>query len=224
MVIAIGPGNNMVEVFIKSPKLNVKKSASTIEREWMAGRLAKALGLPCAYPLQVHVPPELAEFAGDIELAEQLAAGPEVLFGSLRAPAGYAMWSDGTNLPVAYAPVAAQAYLLDCVLQNWDRSISNPNVMTNGSAIFLFDHDEAFAYATDTDLAAVAAAKLPWTKGGIENYYEGTTQHVLWRIYKSTEMLTSSRCLPLGKRYQKTHTILMLTPCRLVGICRRDWR
>lgn len=190
----------------------------------MAGRLAKALGLPCAYPLQVHVPPELAEFAGDIELAEQLAAGPEVLFGSLRAPAGYAMWSDGTNLPVAYAPVAAQAYLLDCVLQNWDRSISNPNVMTNGSAIFLFDHDEAFAYATDTDLAAVAAAKLPWTKGGIENYYEGTTQHVLWRIYKSTEMLTSSRCLPLGKRYQKTHTILMLTPCRLVGICRRDWR
>lgn len=180
MVEAVGPQGDRVQAFLKSPKLSAKKSAKCLEREWMCAGLASELGLPCARPALLEVPRQLIAALDDEGLREALDNGPEILFGSTRAPNGYALWSSASTMPARLGETLAGTYLFDTTVQNWDRSIANPNLLTDGANIFLFDHDEAFARATAEEEEA-AAARPPWRPGGIGNHFEGTSQHVLWR-------------------------------------------
>jgi hypothetical protein len=170
----------LYEVYLKSPHFHENKSAFVIEREWMAAKLGLALDLPCALPMKVRIS---EAFIGTIEseqLRQQLRAGPEIIFGSLSAGTGWNIWNEAAHLPQRHLPLATKIYLFDTIIQNWDRSIENANLLLKGDNMLLIDHEEAFVEATGSD-AERDYQRVPWLPGAISNFAGVGTEHPLWR-------------------------------------------
>lgn len=119
--------------------------------EWIAGRLAKEIGLPVAPFEIVEVPEALLENPGALDLSE-LGAGPA--FGSLRRAV-----MELTAAAVADVPLDVQQDVLvfDWWVRNEDRTLSenggNPNLFWNpaGSELVVIDHNLAFDETFDVE-------------------------------------------------------------------------
>lgn len=123
--------------FVKSVKL---AGAPALIAEWIAARLASALGLPAREAALVQIPQLLIteEFSG---------LGYGTGFGSLELPhADSLAWSVAENLPL---PLRAEVLLFDYWIRNLDRTLGaaggNPNLLTaTGTPLALIDHGNAF--------------------------------------------------------------------------------
>ncbi|MEI4473346.1 HipA family kinase [Frigidibacter sp. MR17.24] len=172
-------GGQPVEVFLKGPHFNSLKTFHNIlEREWMAGRLASALGLPCAESCQVRVSPEVIATISDNLLREQLGMGPEVLFGSVSAGPQWNLWTPAVPKRRAAAPVMAEIFLFDTLVDNFDRSEHSPNLLMRGDDFLMIDHGEAFQSAAGAGGHEDLSVK-PWLPGRLQNV-EGFDQHIFW--------------------------------------------
>lgn len=149
------------------------------EREWFAGRLARQLGLPCALPLQIRLDPDVVASEQDPALRIRLQAAPEILFGSLNGGPGWSLWTDGTAVSRDHAQLAAEIYVFDTVIQNWDRCVANPNLLVKGDRFLMIDHGEAFVEATGSE-AERDMTPLPWRLGGVVNHEGEYEMHPLW--------------------------------------------
>jgi hypothetical protein len=173
------PDGTEFEAFLKGPHFAEKPFPCLLEREWMAARLACQLGLPCALPLKIHLDPEVVASEQNHALRTRLQSGPEILFGSLNSGPGWSVWTDATPLPRTHAQTAAEIYVFDTIIQNWDRSVENPNLLVKGDKLLMIDHGEAFVEATGAD-AEREFPPPPWRLGGVVNH-EGTYEtHPLW--------------------------------------------
>lgn len=178
-VIAEAPNGTEFEAYLKAPHLGEKPVPCLLEREWFAGRLAQQLGLPCAPPLKIQLSPEVVDSVTDPLLRTQLQQGPEVLFGSLSGGAGWLPWSDSMSVARDNLQLAAEIYLFDTIVQNWDRCAANPNLLVKGNQFLMIDHGEAFVEATGTDAERDYHA-IPWRLGGVENHAGEYEVHPLW--------------------------------------------
>jgi len=124
--------------------------------EWIAGGLARALGLPVPEIVLVELDPELARTEPDPEIQDLIRA------------------SAGTNLALDYLPgainfdpvaerpdadLAARIVWFDAYASNVDRSARNPNLMVWHDQLYLIDHGAALYFhhgwnGSDADPAA----------------------------------------------------------------------
>jgi hypothetical protein len=178
-VLAEAPDGTEFEAYLKAPQLGEKTFPCLLEREWFAARLAQQLALPCAPPFQIHLDPDVVATVQDAFLRNKLQAGPEVLFGSLNGGPGWMEWSDSMSLSRDSVQIAAEIYLFDTIIQNWDRCAPNPNLLVKGEKLLMIDHGEAFVEATGLDAERDHHA-LPWKVGGVENHVGEYEMHPLW--------------------------------------------
>lgn len=112
-------------------------------------------------------------------LRAKLQASPEILFGSLNAGPGWSLWTDAMSVSRGNLQVAAEIYLFDTIIQNWDRCNANPNLLAKGDRFLMIDHGEAFVEATGSDAERDLTA-LPWKLGGVANHKGEYEMHPLW--------------------------------------------
>lgn len=167
------------EAYMKGPHLGDSQYIGLMEREWFAGRLAKHLKLPCAPAMQIVLTPQVIESITDPVLRTKLLEGPDVLFGSLSGGPGWIEWSDAMRISRRRIQGAAEIYLFDTIIQNWDRTAYNPNLLVRGDKLLMIDHGEAFVDATGED-AERDYHPAPWKLGGISNHAGEFDMHALW--------------------------------------------
>ena len=78
-----------------------------------------------------------------------------------------------------HTQIAAEIYVFDTIIQNWDRCAANPNLLVKGDRFLMIDHGEAFVEATGSD-AERELTPLPWRLGGIVNHEGEYEMHLLW--------------------------------------------
>lgn len=178
---AVAPDGRIFEAFMKGPAFGDRPFNFLLEREWVAAKLALELSLPCAYPIQIQVDPLLVGQVADLALQRALIAGPDVLFGSVFAGPGWHEWTDAISLPRDSVQQAAEIYLFDTIVQNWDRSVVQPNLLARGSDLMMIDHGEAFTEATGTELDR-GYMRPPWHLGALSNASgaDDIDRHALW--------------------------------------------
>jgi len=166
---------------MKGPAFGERAFRSLLEREWVAARLALQLGLPCAHPVLIQLDPTIVAHVDDPRLQRGLVSGPDILFGSLFVGPGWHEWTDAITLPRDAVQQAAEIYLFDTIIQNWDRSVVQPNLLAKGSRLMMIDHGEAFTEATGSELERDFLAP-PWRLGALQNAAgaDELAQHALW--------------------------------------------
>jgi hypothetical protein len=195
------PDGTEFEAYLKGSHLGEKAFPYLMEREWMAARLAKQLGLPCALPLQIRLDPDVVATEQNPALRARLQSGPEILFGSLNSGPGWSLWTDATAVSRGHAHVAAEIYFFDTLIQNWDRCAANPNLLVKGDKFLMIDHGEAFVEATGSEPER-DMTPLPWKVGGVVNHAGEYEIHPLWSKLRPksrirfTEVANRWRALP----------------------------
>lgn len=173
------PDGTTFEAYMKGPTFSEQGFPHLLEREWVAGQIARQLELPCALPLQVRLNPTAFAEHPDRALLTQLREGPDVLFASLSGGSGMVIWSEAWPLPRKNLQLAAEIYLFDTVVQNWDRCIPNPNLLVRGDRLLMIDHGETFVSATGTDAERDYQSE-PWKLDAIMNHHGDFETHPLW--------------------------------------------
>lgn len=178
-LLILADGNaGKTEVFVKFANLHDELFPRKLLCEWVSAQLAVALGLPVAKPYIVEIstqfietlPPELRIIAG---------AGPLLAFGSENLGNQWHVWHKGAKLPLSCLQLQLQVYVFDTLIHNWDRKKGNPNLLKSGDDIALIDHEETLQPWSDPP-ESFYPRPYPWENGGIDNYYQGDSQHVFW--------------------------------------------
>lgn len=126
--------------------------------------LAADLGLPIPEPFLVFIE---AEFAGTIPIGPAQGRAIRSLgwnFGSRKLPPGLSTYPSGQPLPVGLLPLAAEIFAFDNFILNPDRTVANPNLLYDGRALFIYDHE--LALIKD----GIVGWKPPWQQGGIPSF------------------------------------------------------
>lgn len=189
---------NKIEAYLKSPKFHAKKSCYCLEREWIATRLAEELKLPCARVVPVKVTPQLIQMAsksdGDGQdivlenssLSQMLKDGPDLLVGSVSLGTGWSEWSPSATIKKTQLVSASAIYFFDTVIQNWDRSRPNPNLLMKNNDYGMIDNEESFVYAAGLDNEQ-DYTPIPWKEGGVTNDCGEHDEHPLWQGINSSK-------------------------------------
>lgn len=183
--------NDQRDVFLKAAGLHTNLTVQVLVAEWMAARLARDLNLPCPEPIQVELTDQFIESVYDEQLQSQLYEAPRIAFASRNLGNQWHLLPKGASFPAHQLPMLVSIYVFDTLLQNWDRSIDNPNLLKKGDQIAILDHEESF----DSALTLAGSRRLPWQLRGIDNYYAGTAQHILWTKLRPQSKVDFGRAL-----------------------------
>lgn len=148
--------------------------------EFLGSRLASHFGILVPEPVGVSIEPEFAMALAERnnELAASLQASIGLNFGSkLLYP--LSTWPVNRSIPEAMGRDAVNIFAFDALIQNPDRRTENPNLLTQGDSIYVYDHETSFSF-----LLAIVKSDEPWNIEG-ETYLEN---HVFYRRLKSREI------------------------------------
>ncbi len=158
------------EVFVKL-SAGCDQGVVNLAREAFAACLAEDLNLPVAKPWLVEIPSEFNQTTPPPEIADNLRGSVSVAFGSTRV-SGYDDWRAHQRLSPSMVSTAAAILLFDAIIQNPDRRVGNPNCMTGGENLCIFDHELAFAHLL------ILLWKPPWTNGGMNTLDDPGPRHI----------------------------------------------
>ncbi len=125
------------------------QGAGALLAEIVAGKLARALGLPMPELVLLQLPPRFGVTDGDPEINHLLgaSAGDNVGMAFLEQAIGY---DPAARRPVD-AELAAKIVAFDVLLANVDRTFRNPNLLWSGGALWLIDHGAAMYWQHSWD-------------------------------------------------------------------------
>ncbi|HLL21540.1 MAG TPA: HipA family kinase [Kofleriaceae bacterium] len=109
--------------------------------EVVCGELARHLGLPIAQTVLIELDPVLAKSEPDPEIQAVLAASGGTNFGIDYLP-GALNW-DPALTPSLDRELAARIVWFDAFVENVDRTVRNPNLLTWHQQLYLIDHGAA---------------------------------------------------------------------------------
>lgn len=123
--------------------------------EWIAGEVARAIGLPVPALALATLDAELARTEGDPEIQHlvRASAGTNLVMAYLPGAANFD--------PAAWRPDAAFASRLvwfDALVCNVDRTARNPNLMEWRQQVWLIDHGASMYFHHGWDLGTASAA------------------------------------------------------------------
>jgi hypothetical protein len=129
--------------------------------EALAALLAADLDLPVPEPFVVRVDRDLAATIPDMEIRQRAEQSIGINFGSKKLPPGFSTVPVDRPVSNALMPVTGEILAFDTFIANPDRTVANPNCLTNGKSFAIFDHEAAFL----TD--GIIGWKAPWKTGGV---------------------------------------------------------
>lgn len=147
-------------------QLVVKFSAGCFEKEKnlaieaIAAMLAADLELPVPEPFLVATDDAFIESISDSDLKSLIHKSNRVAFGSKLVPNGFGAWIKNGRIPEELTQTAAEVFLFDNIIINADRRPNNPNCLTNGGEIAIFDHELSFG--------TLLLWKEPWHENGFD--------------------------------------------------------
>ncbi len=148
-----------VEAIVKFAAGCEAKEMSLV-REAIVAVLAADLDLPIPEPFIVRVESDFADTISDDGVKAQARKSPHVAFGSQKLPPGFATFPIEKPLPRELVTAAAEIFAFDHLIANPDRTAANPNLLFNGRAFGIFDHELAFF------TEGILGWKAPWEPGG----------------------------------------------------------
>lgn len=148
-----------VEAIVKFAAGCEAKELSLV-REAIGAVLAADLDLPVPEPFIVKVESDFAETISDAGIKGQARKSPSLAFGSQKLPPGFATLPIDKPLPRDLVPAAAEIFAFDHLIANPDRTAANANLLFNGRAFGIFDHELAFF------TEGILGWKAPWEPGG----------------------------------------------------------
>lgn len=132
-----------VELVVKfSDGCEAKKQGLVAEA--LAAALAADLDLPVPQPFLVQVEPDFVASIPDVEIKALAGRSIPWAFGSEKLPPQYSTIMTGIALPQALIPTAAEIIAFDLMIANPDRRVKNPNCLSNGRSLAIYDHELAF--------------------------------------------------------------------------------
>jgi hypothetical protein len=164
-------------------------------REAIASQLAGQLGLNRPSPAIVHIQAELAELIAE-DRPEKAVIIRESIgnnFGSEQMKE-ITTWPTDRSIPVSLLDSAGTIFAFDSLIQNPDRRFDNPNLVTHGEELRIFDHESAFSF-----LLEIFPSTQPWQLG-TERYLN---DHVFYKeLHKKpidlSAFITALKNLPTG--------------------------
>lgn len=115
--------------------------------EYVAASLAKDLGLDCGEIVAVEFSEALvhaAEAAGQIKLSKLIERSLGLNVGSIFLGSGFSVAIPGILETHGFREKLSGIFAFDFLIQNFDRTSSNPNLMRKGKQLVLIDHEQAF--------------------------------------------------------------------------------
>jgi hypothetical protein len=118
--------------------------------ELVGAELAAHFGLSAPDPALIVLEPELVQLIASTEpsKADIIKASAGLNFGT-QALIGFSTWPVDKQIPEAMRGTAVEIFAFDALIQNPDRRHSNPNLLTKGDAMMIFDHEIAFSFLLD---------------------------------------------------------------------------
>lgn len=161
-------GHSGERTVIAKFKSSVRNRELSLAAELLCSCLAADLGIPVPTPFLINIPREFSVtvkgFHGDLMLrSEGWNFGSEYMFP------GYSVVQPYTVLGQELMGAAAEILAFDVMIQNYDRQLSNPNLLTNGEQLCVIDHESAFSPVLATPAFNVESLNL-------DHYY----QHILF--------------------------------------------
>jgi hypothetical protein len=156
---------------------SVDRRESGMLCEMVASRIATHFGILVSEPSIVEITSSFAELVAALQpsVASKVRNSVGLNFGS-RLLSGHSIWPVDKVIPEAMWQSAVDVFAFDALIQNPDRRDSNPNLLTQGDNICVYDHELAFSFLVD-----VKPSMTPWKLGG-DRYLES---HVFFRRLKS---------------------------------------
>jgi hypothetical protein len=159
----------------------IKLRGSVHERgllcELLGAKLADHFELASPAPALVVLEPSLTELIAntDESKANIVRESAGLNFGT-QLLIGFSTWPVDKQIPEAMRQAAINVFAFDALLQNPDRRHANPNLLTSGDTIMVFDHEVAFSFLLD-----LFPSSRPWDLS--DQAY--LSDHVFYRQLKS---------------------------------------
>lgn len=162
--------NKKGEFVIKLKAGETMKDPSANLKELLAAFIAMEIDIPVIQPVLMEVTQPFVETVTNALSKKQATKSLGLNFGSVYID-GYATI---TTAPLSdkLLPFAQRLFAFDMLIQNVDRTIEKPNMLTNGEEIIALDHEKAFSFIfvlfSSTNLWELSTDQRKWI-----------TQHVL---------------------------------------------
>ena len=134
-----GANGQLIEVFIKFAG-SVYGHYSGLCSEALCSTVARQLGFLTPDPYIVNLSQEFCDAAPN-EAKDLIFRSLGLNFGTVAAGSGYGVMQTEPRLPEHLRKTAAEIYAFDILMQNFDRKMSNPNLLWNRKSIVLIDHE-----------------------------------------------------------------------------------
>jgi len=174
------PNGETVEVYVKYKGFHEELSFDHLAGELIANLFALDMNIPAAKPCIVNISKEFIEVLPDdtAGLGLKAAFGSQACsaFGSIAFKA-FRRWEASNLVHNGQIIDATRLYLFDTIVENSDRSISNPNLLVSGHDFKAIDFGHSFQRCHSE--CKYDDCKMPWEPGGILNSFKGDMQHVL---------------------------------------------
>lgn len=137
---------NTVGEFVVKFRSTVNGGPTGLFYEVLASLLAQQLDVRMPDAALVIMDAETILAAQSDSLRSRIRESLGVNFGTRFLTGGFATWTTGQSVPAGLEAVAQRIFAFDALIDNADRLISNPNLLSNGSTICAIDHEKAFAF------------------------------------------------------------------------------
>lgn len=145
--------------------------------ELVGAKLAAHFELSSPVPALIVLEPTLAELIANAYplKAEIVRRSVGLNFGT-QVLIGFSTWPVDKQVPDVMREAATNIFAFDALLQNPDRRHGNPNLLTKGDTMMVFDHEVAFSFLLD-----LFPSQTPWNMSN-QRYM---TDHVFYHQLKS---------------------------------------
>jgi hypothetical protein len=126
--------------------------------ELLGSKLAVHFGISSPVPALITLEPAMAEriASKDASKADMVRGSVGLNFGSEEL-IGFSTWPVDKQVPEVMRGAAVDIFAFDALIQNPDRMHSNPNLLSKGDTIMVFDHEVAFSFVRD-----ILPSPRPW--------------------------------------------------------------
>jgi len=144
--------------FVIKLRGGVERGESGMQCELVANRLAACFGLAVPDIALVTIEADFAELVAQNQPARTARVRESVgLNFATRQLTDVTTWPVDRQIPEAMFQAAIDVFAFDALIQNPDRRTGNPNLLTRGDTVFIYDHELSFSF-----LLGILPSETPW--------------------------------------------------------------
>lgn len=151
-----------VELVVKF-SAGCERGVGALVAEAISAMLAADLDLPVPEPFLVKLEPDFIRGIPDSDIAQLAAKSKSVAFGSEKLAPAFSVVPPGKSLQKEMLTQAAEIFAFDGMIQNVDRRPENPNCLSDGRKLVIYDHELAYS------MRYLLNWIPPWEKEGLQS-------------------------------------------------------